>query len=76
NGVMTYRNKDFIVLVDGLNIALKYKGKNDGLSKEGYPLSNNARKSIAYQNCDGFGASATYDLGMGVSLWAAYTSSK
>lgn len=76
NGVLTYRNNDFFGLVDGLNIALQYQGKNDGLSKEGDPLSNNARKSIAYQNGDGFGASATYDLGMGVSLGAAYTSSK
>lgn len=68
NGVLTYRNNDFFGLVDGLNFALQYQGKNDGLSKEGDPLSNNARESIAYQNGDGFGASATYDLGMGVSL--------
>lgn len=44
NGVLTYRNNDFFGLVDGLNIALQYQGKNDGLSKEGDPLSNNARK--------------------------------
>lgn len=35
NGVLTYRNNDFFGLVDGLNIALQYQGKNDGLSKEG-----------------------------------------
>ncbi|WP_348260310.1 porin, partial [Salmonella enterica] len=74
--VVTYRNNDFFGLVDGLNIGLQYQGKNDGLAKEGDPLSNNARKSIPYQNGDGFGASAAYDLGVEVSLAAAYTSSK
>ncbi|VEA03195.1 outer membrane protein [Salmonella enterica subsp. salamae] len=38
NGVLTYRNNDFFGLVDGLNFALQYQGKNDGLSKEGDPF--------------------------------------
>ncbi len=32
-GVATYRNNDFFGLVDGLNFALQYQGKNDSASK-------------------------------------------
>ncbi|EBV5086383.1 porin OmpC [Salmonella enterica subsp. enterica serovar Ball] len=79
NGLLTYRNNGFFGLVDGLNFALQYQGKNDGHSREGDNwngnlLSNNAR-SVAYQNGDGFGLSAVYDMGMGLSAGAAYTSS-
>ncbi|EBH8767342.1 porin OmpC [Salmonella enterica] len=84
NGVLTYRNQDFFGLVDGLNFALQYQGKNDGKSREWNPqdgwqwngasLSNNAR-DIASQNGDGFGMSAVYNMGMGFSAGAAYSSS-
>ncbi|EBQ6503902.1 porin OmpC [Salmonella enterica] len=79
NGLLTYRNNGFFGLVDGLNFALQYQGKNDGNNWKGYtwdgtPLSNNSRK-IAGQNGDGFGLSATYDAGMGISAGAAYTNS-
>ncbi|EAU6105701.1 porin OmpC [Salmonella enterica subsp. enterica serovar Teko] len=79
NGVLTYRNYGFFGLVDGLNFALQYQGKNDGNNWNGdtwddTPLSNNSRK-IAGQNGDGFGFSAIYDTGMGISAGAAYTNS-
>ncbi|HAT1681652.1 TPA: porin OmpC [Klebsiella oxytoca] len=79
NGLLTYRNTGFFGLVDGLNFAIQYQGKNDGHSHEGdtwngAPLSNNVR-DISHQNGDGFGLSATYDFGMGISAGAAYTSS-
>ncbi|EKN9262542.1 porin OmpC [Salmonella enterica] len=79
NGLLTYRNNGFFGLVDGLNFALQYQGKNDGNNWkgdtwDGIPLSNNSRK-IAGQNGDGFGLSATYDAGMGISAGAAYTNS-
>ncbi|EAU0147484.1 porin, partial [Salmonella enterica] len=79
NGLLTYRNNGFFGLVDGLNFALQYQGKNDGNNWKGdtwdvTPLSNNSRK-IAGQNGDGFGLSATYDAGMGISAGAAYTNS-
>ncbi|ECZ5468427.1 porin OmpC [Salmonella enterica subsp. enterica] len=79
NGVLTYRNYGFFGLVDGLNFALQYQGKNDGNNWNGdtwagTPLSNNSRK-IAGQNGDGFGLSAIYDTGMGISAGAAYTNS-
>ncbi|ECL1466075.1 porin OmpC [Salmonella enterica] len=79
NGLLTYRNNGFFGLVDGLNFALQYQGKNDGNNWkgdtwDGTQLSNNSRK-IAGQNGDGFGLSATYDAGMGISAGAAYTNS-
>ncbi|HBS1953164.1 TPA: porin, partial [Klebsiella pneumoniae] len=41
NGVATYRNSDFFGLVDGLNFALQYQGKNGSVSGEG--ATNNGR---------------------------------
>ncbi len=43
NGVATYRNSDFFGLVDGLNFAVQYQGKNSnrGVTKQngdGYAL--------------------------------------
>ncbi|VEI67794.1 porin OmpC [Serratia rubidaea] len=69
NGVLTYRNNDFFGLVDGLNFALQYQGKNDNAEE-----SNNGRDVLG-QNGDGYGMSATYDLGYGISAAAAYFSS-
>ena len=73
NGVATYRNTDFFGLVDGLNFALQYQGKNENPgSGEG---TNNGDRSIRNANGDGFGMSTSYDLGMGVSASAAYATS-
>lgn len=73
NGVATYRNTDFYGLVQGLNFALQYQGKNEDASnnQEG---TNNGRDT-RHENGDGFGISTTYDFGMGISAGAAYTSS-
>ncbi|WP_370657884.1 porin OmpC [Edwardsiella tarda] len=70
NGVLTYRNNGFFGLVDGLNIALQYQGKN-GAKNE----TKNGREELKEQNGDGFGMSASYDLGWGVSAAAAYSNS-
>jgi len=70
NGVLTYRNTDFFGLVDGLNFALQYQGKN-GNSTE----SNNGRGPLS-QNGDGFGGSITYDLGEGFNIGTAISTSK
>lgn len=59
NGMLTYRNTNFFGLVDGLNFALQYQGKN-GSSSE----TNNGR-GVAGQNGDGYGMSLSYDLGWG-----------
>ncbi len=68
-GLATYRNNNLFGLVDGLNFALQYQGKN-GSSAE----SNNGRDVLS-QNGDGWGLSSTYDLGNGLSLGAAMFSS-
>ncbi|MTD42595.1 porin OmpC [Erwinia sp. CPCC 100877] len=68
NGVLTYRNSDFFGLVDGLNFALQYQGKNgNGEEFDG--------RSPLQQNGDGYGLSATYDLGAGFSIGGAMASS-
>ena len=73
NGMLTYRNTDFFGLVDGLNLALQWQGKNG--SPDGEGQTNNGRKGLK-QNGDGFGGSLTYDLGDGFSIGGAVTSSK
>ena len=71
NGVATYRNSDFFGLVDGLNFALQYQGKNGSVSGE-----DETGRSVLKQNGDGYGASLTYDLGEGFSIGGAMSSSK
>ncbi|EAP5222287.1 porin OmpC [Salmonella enterica] len=66
NGVVTYRNSNFFGLVDGLNFALQYQGKNGGKNE-----SNNGRV-VKGQNGDGFGFSATYNVD-GFSAGTAYS---
>jgi outer membrane protein N len=73
NGVATYRNADMFGMVEGLNFALQYQGNNEG-SGNGNEGTNNGR-DIRHENGDGFGISTTYDLGMGFSAGAAYTTS-
>jgi outer membrane pore protein C len=75
NGVATYRNNDFFGLVDGLNLALQYQGKNGSVKGEGTGPTNNGRDAMN-QNGDGFGGSLTYDIGEGFSVGTAIASSK
>ncbi|ENG3341389.1 porin OmpD [Salmonella enterica] len=60
-GVATYRNTDFFGLVEGLNFAAQYQGKND-------------RDNEVEANGDGFGLSATYEY-EGFGVGAAYAKS-
>jgi len=61
NGVATYRNTDFFGLVDGLNFALQYQGKNeDG--------------DVTKENGDGYGFSTSYTID-GFSFAGAYANS-
>ncbi|HFZ8994227.1 TPA: porin OmpC [Citrobacter freundii] len=73
NGYATYRNTDFFGLVEGLNFAVQYQGKNG--SPEGEGQTNNGREALR-QNGDGVGGSITYDLGEGFALGGAISSSK
>ncbi|MEA1065521.1 porin OmpC [Erwinia sp. HR93] len=71
NGVLTYRNTDFFGLVDGLNFAAQYQGKNG--SAKGEDIDG---RKLQKQNGDGYGLSLTYDLGKGFSVGGAMASSK
>ncbi|MGK2889349.1 MAG: porin [Candidatus Malihini olakiniferum] len=64
-GVLTYRNKDFFGLVDGMNFGLQYQSKNssDTLNK---------RNGIDIQNGDGWGTSLEYNSPVGVSIVGNY----
>ncbi|PWW09620.1 porin OmpC [Mangrovibacter plantisponsor] len=73
NGLLTYRNSDFFGLVDGLDFALQYQGKNGSVSGED---GVSGGRSVLNQNGDGFAMSATYDLGAGFSLGGAMATSK
>ena len=61
NGVATYRNTDFFGLVEGLNFAAQYQGKND-------------RDNLKEANGDGFGLSTTYEY-EGFGVGATYAKS-
>ncbi|HEC1648797.1 MULTISPECIES: porin OmpF [Yersinia] len=62
-GLATYRNTNFFGLVDGLNFALQYQGKNES-GRDGL---------LTTQNGDGFGISSTYDIGYGVNFGAGFS---
>ena len=61
NGVATYRNTDFFGMVDGLNFALQYQGKNNDTDR-------------AKANGDGFGFSVNYNID-GFGFVGAYSNS-
>ncbi|MEQ4620499.1 porin OmpC [Providencia vermicola] len=66
--LLTYRNNNAFGYVDGLSFALQYQGKNGDNNKSS---SGDAAKD----NGDGYGFSAAYDLGWGVSLGGGYSNS-
>ncbi|EPH1778393.1 porin OmpC [Enterobacter sp. 04-C-01-SI_S15] len=70
SNLATYRNTDFFGLVDGLNFAIQYQGKNGSTSE-----NTNGRANVLAQNGDGWGGSVSYNFGMGVSASAAYSGS-
>lgn len=76
NGFATYRNTDFFGLVDGLNFAVQYRGKNGSPSGEGMTGVTNNGRDVLEQNGDGVGGSITYDIGEGFSFGGAISSSK
>ncbi|XOD70357.1 MAG: porin [Sodalis sp. (in: enterobacteria)] len=71
SNVLTYRNSNFFGMVDGLNFALQYQGKNE--SKK-----NNIHtdRGLKEKNGTGYGVSLTYDVGNNVSVGATYNNSK
>ena len=83
NGVLTYRNSNFFGLVDGLNFALQYQGKNDRNSPvtveydntTGTPTSISLSGNGAKANGEGYSTAVTYDFAEGFSVAAGYANS-
>ncbi|EPW8797572.1 porin [Morganella morganii] len=76
--LLTYRNSDFFGYVDGLSFALQYQGANDDNSIANRGTHNTINDTYSYDNTangDGFGFSTAYDIGWGVSVGGAYSSS-
>ena len=71
NGLATYRNTGFFGLVDGLNFAVQYQGKNGGSGE-----TNNGRDNVLKQNGEGWGGSVSYEFAEGFAASAAYSGSK
>lgn len=74
-GLATYRNTNFFGLVDGLNFALQYQGKNEDGRSDYDPATQTGTANLKDQNGDGVGVSTTYDLGNGIHFGAGYSSS-
>ncbi|EEU9561230.1 porin [Escherichia coli] len=70
--LLTYRNNNAFGYVDGLNFALQYQGKNGDHNKSS---AQDYDYEYAKDNGDGYGFSAAYDLGWGVSLGGGYSNS-
>ncbi len=75
-GLATYRNTNFFGLVDGLNFALQYQGKNqnDRAGSIDPATGVYTGANLKDQNGDGFGISSTYDIGYGVNFGAGFSS--
>lgn len=67
NGMLTYRNSGLFGLVDNLDIATQYQGKN-GSSGE----TNNGRNRLAGQNGDSWSLSSAYTLNYHTAVSVAY----
>ncbi|WP_369788102.1 porin [Rouxiella sp. WC2420] len=65
SGLLTWRNKGFFGLVDGLSVAAQYEGKND---------RTGSADVVTRSNGDGFAVSASYAFDSGISLVGAYAS--
>ncbi|VFP87129.1 porin [Candidatus Erwinia haradaeae] len=65
NDLVTYRNSNLFGLLDGLDFALQYQGKNN---------TDKTTKDIKTENGRGFGSSISYTTPMGIGVSAAYTS--
>ncbi|WP_407221174.1 porin [Enterobacter sp. CPE_E1214] len=79
SGLLTYRNKNFFGLVDGLSFALQYQGKNERsnavaatYTADGQLINVGRGGNGAKGNGDGFSSSVQYELGEGFALAAGY----
>ena len=72
-GVATYRNSNFFGLVDGLNFAVQYLGKNDALTLHARSNGDGVGGSISYEY-EGFGIVGAYGAADRTNLQEARTS--
>ncbi|MEC5320264.1 porin [Brenneria populi subsp. brevivirga] len=70
NGLLTYRNKDFFGLVDGLNFGLQAIGKDKSDTEAG---RNTRTDSDLKANGDGWGTSLSYESDIGLGVIASYS---
>ncbi len=82
NGVLTYRNSNFFGLVDGLNFALQYQGKNERNNPITVTYNDNGSIDTlgrggngAKANGEGYSTAVTYDFAEGFSVAAGYANS-
>ncbi|CAK6501249.1 Outer membrane porin C (plasmid) [Pantoea sp. Nvir] len=68
NSLATYRNSDFFGLVEDLDFALQYQGKNSGGGEPG-------ARDLLRQNGEGYGMSVSYAFGDGFKAVGAFTGS-
>ncbi|HAB73078.1 MAG TPA: porin OmpC [Pantoea sp.] len=68
NSLATYRNSDFFGLVEDLDFALQYQGKNSGGGEPG-------ARDVLRQNGEGYGMSVSYAFGDGFKAVGAFTGS-
>lgn len=70
NGVLTYRNKDFFGLVDGLNFGLQAIGKESGDTESSTIIAGSK------DHGDGWGTSLSYESEIGVGIVGSYAAVK
>jgi len=63
-GVATWRNSNLFGLLDGLNVALQYEGKNDRTGSD----------AVRRSNGDGFATSVSWNADWGLGLVGSYAS--
>lgn len=68
NSLATYRNTDFFGLMNGLDFALQYQGKNQGGGEPG-------ARDVLRQNGEGYGMSVGWAFGDGFKAVGAFTHS-
>lgn len=61
-GVATWRNSNFFGLVDGLNVALQYEGKNERTGND----------AVRRSNGDGYATSVSYNADWGLGVVGTY----
>lgn len=68
SNLITYRNTNCFGFVNGLNFAIQYQAKND--------IDEYTGRTVKTANGEGYGVSASYNIGNGLGASIAYANSK